>query len=186
MRRFCERLWLGEGDIYGRVALRWRLFRWLRLPISVTLFFTPKTNPISHFSSTHVLPFISPQTHLQTPQNLSPPEENHVEISLEKLFIPPETNISSENIALSTGGGGDAAGGGDVAGGVGLDGGGEDAGGGGDATGGGDVVLVDGGDSAGGGDVVLVDGGDVRVGNAPGGVDDIVSPTLLLFLRLDL
>ncbi|KAA8525299.1 hypothetical protein F0562_007154 [Nyssa sinensis] len=73
-----------------------------RLPISATLFSTPKTNPISHFSSTPVLPSISPQTHLQTPQNLSPPEENHVEISLERLFIPPETDISSDNIALST------------------------------------------------------------------------------------
>uniref|UniRef100_A0A5B7BH61 EngB-type G domain-containing protein n=1 Tax=Davidia involucrata TaxID=16924 RepID=A0A5B7BH61_DAVIN len=69
-----------------------------KLPISATLFSTPKTNPISHFSSTPTLPSISSQT----PQKLSPPEETHIEISLEKLFVPPETDVSSDNTALST------------------------------------------------------------------------------------
>ncbi|XP_059645412.1 GTP-binding protein At2g22870 [Cornus florida] len=73
-----------------------------KLPISATLSSTPKISPISHFSSTPTLLSLSSQTELQTPQNLPNPEETPTEISLEKLFVPPETDISSENTSLST------------------------------------------------------------------------------------
>ncbi|KAL6980123.1 hypothetical protein U1Q18_021772 [Sarracenia purpurea var. burkii] len=71
-----------------------------RLPISATLFSTPKPNPISHFSSTAAIPTLPTPTHLQNPLNLSPPEETQLEIPIEKLFVPPETDISSENSTL--------------------------------------------------------------------------------------
>lgn len=56
-----------------------------KLQITSTLISTPK---ISHFSSTPTIP-------LQAHQELTPPEETHVEISLEKLFVPPDTEVSS-------------------------------------------------------------------------------------------
>ncbi|KAL7164416.1 hypothetical protein ACSBR2_040348 [Camellia fascicularis] len=70
-----------------------------RLPISATLFSTPKTNPISLFSSTPTLPSLPKPT---KPETFSPLEETHLEIPIEKLFVPPETDISSQNSPLST------------------------------------------------------------------------------------
>ncbi|KAA8527360.1 hypothetical protein F0562_034925 [Nyssa sinensis] len=113
---------------------------------------------------------------LTSPQHTSFPSFSHRPTSRPHRISHHHKRITSENITLSTGGGGDVGGRRDVAGGVGLDGGGEDAGGGGDAAGGDDVVLVGGGDAA----------SDVGIGDAPGGADDIVSPVLLLFLCLDL
>ncbi|PSS17808.1 GTP-binding protein [Actinidia chinensis var. chinensis] len=66
------------------------------LLITKSLLSTPKTNPISHFSSTPTLPS------LQSPPNSPPLDETHLEIPIEKLFIPPETEFSSENRPLST------------------------------------------------------------------------------------
>ncbi|CAK9141213.1 unnamed protein product [Ilex paraguariensis] len=69
-----------------------------KLHISFSLI-TPKSHPISHFSSTPTLPS---QTLLQTTENPSLPEDTHIEISVEKLFVPPDTDISSETTPLST------------------------------------------------------------------------------------
>ncbi|KAG5540666.1 hypothetical protein RHGRI_020785 [Rhododendron griersonianum] len=63
--------------------------------ITFSLLSTPKTNPISHFSSTPSLPT---PTDLQTPSE----EETHIQIPIEKLFVPPDTEVPSGNSPLST------------------------------------------------------------------------------------
>ncbi|OVA15994.1 GTP binding domain [Macleaya cordata] len=77
-----------------------------RLPITSTLYCTAKsslstTDPISvpNFSS---LSAISEDTQIEIPNNLAFPEETQIEIPLEKLFVPPETDISSGSAPLST------------------------------------------------------------------------------------
>ncbi|XP_052175975.1 GTP-binding protein At2g22870 [Diospyros lotus] len=68
------------------------------LPAAAALFSSPKTNPISHFSSIPTLSTLP----LQTPENLSPSEEPHLEIPIDKLFVPPETDVSPQNAPLSS------------------------------------------------------------------------------------
>lgn len=66
-----------------------------------SLLSTPKTNPISHFSSTPTLPSLptGPTSLLQNPSVL---EETHIEVPIEKLFVPPDTDAPSSNSPLST------------------------------------------------------------------------------------
>lgn len=63
--------------------------------ITFSLLSTPKTNPISHFSSTPCLPT---PTDLQTPSE----EDTYIQIPIEKLFVPPDTEVPSGNSRLST------------------------------------------------------------------------------------
>lgn len=51
----------------------------------------------SHFSSTStIIPSSSSSSSLETFQEISLPEETPIQIAQEKLFIPPDTEISSE------------------------------------------------------------------------------------------
>lgn len=59
----------------------------------ITSTLSPKSisSPVAHFSTA---------TLLQNPELNSPDETGPVEISLEKLFVPPETDVSSETTPL--------------------------------------------------------------------------------------
>lgn len=59
-----------------------------KFSVSSTLISTPK---ISHFSSTPTIPSL---THQETTNS----EETHLQISLEKLFVPPDTEISATEL----------------------------------------------------------------------------------------
>ncbi|XP_047327040.1 GTP-binding protein At2g22870-like [Impatiens glandulifera] len=70
-----------------------RFFK-LRQPLIAAILSTAQDNPISHFYSTlNTLP-------IYTHQNLPISEETQIEIPLEKLFVPPETDASSVNVRI--------------------------------------------------------------------------------------
>ncbi|XAR69312.1 hypothetical protein NMG60_11000851 [Bertholletia excelsa] len=72
-----------------------------RLSVTASVYSTPKATPISPLSSTPTLSPLLSTTHPQNPEDFSPSEEAHVEIPIEKLFVPPETDVSSANTPLS-------------------------------------------------------------------------------------
>lgn len=74
-----------------------------RLPNTFTLFCTSKSS-VSFSESVSISNFsteISEDTQIIIPDDLVYPEETQIEIPIEKLFIPPETDISSESAPLS-------------------------------------------------------------------------------------
>lgn len=69
--------------------------------INPTLFLIAK-KPLKPFSQLASAPTLYTDTYVETPQTPLVQQETHIEIPIEKLFIPPQTDITSEKTPLST------------------------------------------------------------------------------------